>query len=240
MNRPARGRLVVFAKQPLPGAVKTRFSPPLSALEAAELYACMLADVLETSAAFARGRDVEAVLAVHPARAVGALAAEAPAPFRAVAQRGATLAARMTWALREAGAAGVGPVLLRGSDSPALSAAALEAAHEALARADVAMVPDPDGGYSLIGVRRPVAGLFDHAMSTASVAADTETVARKMGLSCLTLPPSFDLDGVEDLQTLAEARSGPAAALCRRTLAYLDEQDLWRHLHGSAHHVGSA
>lgn len=240
MIGPARGRLVVFAKQPLPGAVKTRFSPPFSTAEAAGFYECMLADVLEVSATFARENRVEAVLAVHPARAMSEMAHAAPPPFRAVAQRGLSLAERMAWAVAESGAADAWPVLLRGSDSPALSSAALEAAHAALATADVVLAPDRDGGYSLIGVARPAPGLFEHAMSTTSVASDTAANARKLGLSCLTLEPSFDLDTVEDLRRLAEARSGPPRDLCPRTLAYLDDHDLWRHLEGAAHPIGSA
>jgi hypothetical protein len=239
MTGSARGRLVVFAKQPLPGAVKTRFTPPFSSVEAAGFYEAMLADVLEVSADFARTNRVEAVLAVHPVRAVGKMARAAPAPFRGVAQHGLSLAERMAWAVAEAGAAGAWPVLLRGSDSPTLSPAALEAAHAALAEADVVLAPDRDGGYSLIGVRCPVPGLFDHAMSTTSVASDTAANAHSLGLSCLTLEPSCDLDGVEDLRWLAEVRSGPARNLCPRTLNYLDDHDLWRHLPGSAHHIGS-
>lgn len=239
MKRPARGRLVVFAKQPVPGAVKTRFTPPFSSAEAAAFYEAMLADVLEVSADFARANRVEAVLAVHPARAVGEMAHAAPPPFRAVAQHGLSLAERMAWAVAESGAAGTWPVLLRGSDSPTLSLGAIEAAHAALADADVVLAPDRDGGYSLIGVRCPAPGLFDHAMSTTSVASDTAANAHRLGLSCLTLEPSSDLDHVEDLRWLAEVRSGPARDLCRRTLNYLDDHDLWRHLPGAAHQIGS-
>lgn len=239
MNGAARGRLVVFAKQPLPGAVKTRFTPPFSSAEAAAFYEAMLGDVLEVSADFARANRVEAILAVHPARAVVEMARGAPAPFRAVAQHGPSLAERMAWAVDECGAAGAWPVLLRGSDSPTVSPAVLESAHAALAEADVAIAPDRGGGYSLIGVRRPAPGLFDHAMSTASVASDTAANAHKLGLSCTTLELTCDLDDVQDLRWLAEVRGGPARDLCPRTLAYLDDHDLWRHLPGPAHHIGS-
>lgn len=233
------GQLVVFARKPLEGAVKTRLVPPLSPAEAAQLYAHMLDDVLEASAAAARELGLGPVLAVHPPGAVGEMARRAPAPFRAVAQRGRDLAERMTWAVGEAAAAACWPVLLRGSDSPMLPPEAVAAALEALREVDLAIVPDRDGGYSLIGLRRPAPHLFAHAMSTPSVAEDTRARARQLGLTVRLLEPCFDVDTVEDLRWLAEARPRRGDALCPRTLAYLDHADLWRHLRGAAHGLRS-
>jgi len=235
----SRGSLVVFAKQPVPGAVKTRLSPPLSSEEAAELYRAMLADVLVESARAARAAGLDPVLAVHPGRAARELVDRAPAPFRAVAQCGPGLAQRMAWALGEAAAAAGWPVLLRGSDSPALSAEAICAAAEALARSDLVIVPDRDGGYSLVGLRRPAPGLFDHSMSTDRVENDTLMGAKRIGLSSVRLDPSFDIDTIADLRHLAEGRTRGLAPRCPRTLRYLDERDLWRHLEGVARPTSS-
>jgi rSAM/selenodomain-associated transferase 1 len=229
----SRGRLVVFAKQPLAGAVKTRLTPPLGASEAAELYACMLQDVLAVSAGAARELDLEAVLALHPGRVAMELAREAPAPFRVVAQCGMSLPERMEWAVGEAAAAAATPVLLRGSDSPMLAPVQIGAALDALSDHDVVIVPDRDGGYSLVGLARPVRGLFEHAMSTRTVAEDTRSSATGMGLSTRLLEASFDVDTVEDLALLAASRQA-LGDLCPRTLGYLDEHDLWRHLEPAA------
>jgi len=229
----SRGRLVVFAKQPLPGAVKTRLAPPFSIAEAAEFYACMLQDVLAVSASAARELNLEAVLALHPGRAAMELAREAPAPFRVVAQCGRSLAERMEWALGEAAAAGLGPVLLRGSDSPVLAPVQISAALDALSEDDVVILPDRDGGYSLVGVAKPVPGLFEHAMSTRTVAEDTRLNAARRGLSTRFLEASFDVDTVEDLVRLAEFRQ-ELGDLCPNTLTYLDERNLWRHLDAAA------
>ena len=229
----SRGRLVVFAKQPLPGAVKTRLTPPFSASEAAELYACMLQDVLAVSAVAARELDLEAVLALHPGRAAMELAREAPAPFRVVAQCGMSLAERMEWAVGEAAAAAAGPVLLRGSDSPMLAPVQIGALHGALSDDAVVILPDRDGGYSLVGVAKPVRGLFEHAMSTRTVAEDTRSSAARLGLSTRLLEASFDVDTVQDLALLAEFRQ-ELGDLCPRTLGYLDERNLWRHLEPAA------
>jgi hypothetical protein len=232
------GRLVVFAKQPRAGAVKTRMVPPLSPAEALELYARMLDDVLALSALAARALGLEAVLAVHPPGGVQEMARRAPIPFRVVAQRGRDLAERMAWAVAEAGAAARWPVLLRGSDSPMLPLEAIAEALEALREVDLAIVPDRDGGYSLIGLRRPAPRLFEHPMSTPSVAEDTRAQARHLGLTVRALAPHFDVDTVEDLRRLAEARSR-GGALCPRTLAYLDQAGLWQHLRRAAHALGS-
>jgi rSAM/selenodomain-associated transferase 1 len=219
--------VVVFAKAPVPGRVKTRMTPPLSPEQAAQLYAAMLGDVLEVTAEFAERRELDAVLLVDPAAACGDLARTAPPRFRISAQRGPDLSARMAWAIAEAAATGSRRVLVRGSDSPALESSTLDVALDALAECDLSVCPDLDGGYSLIALTRPVPGLFDHPMSTGRVLDDTLDNARRDGVRVRVLSPHFDLDTAEDLTHLARARSEGRAQGCRRTLAYLDEQALW-------------
>jgi rSAM/selenodomain-associated transferase 1 len=226
---PRRERvIVVFAKEPRSGQVKTRMSPPLSLEQAAELYAELLADVLRATAAFSRELGLQPVLAVHPVEACPRLARGAPAAFRVVPQRGEGLAARMQRAVDEAGAAGASRILLRGSDSPVLDGESAGAALAALSDADLVLCPDRDGGYGLVGLRRPVRGLFEHPMSTGTVLDDTLANADALGLRSQVLDPSFDLDTTSDLRWLAEARDERVARLCPRTLAYLDAHDLWR------------
>jgi rSAM/selenodomain-associated transferase 1 len=220
------GVLVVFAKQPVPGLVKTRLSPPLSPEAAAALYAEMLADVLEASARFAAELDLDPVLAVHPPAACAELARDCPAGFRAVPQRGADLAERMTRAVAEAAAAGARRILLRGSDSPMLERRTLEQALAALDTHELVLCPDRDGGYGLVGLTHPHPGLFDHPMSTASVLEQTLARAVDRGLRTRTLEPSFDLDTLDDLQRLAALRGSPAAALCPRTMSWLEEHGM--------------
>jgi glycosyltransferase A (GT-A) superfamily protein (DUF2064 family) len=65
-------------------------------------------------------------------------------------------------------------------------------------------------------------------MSTAFVLRDTLERAESLGLRVHLLEPGFDLDQIQDLRWLAEARAGGRALPCPRTLAYLDERDLWR------------
>ena len=223
---PPRAVLIVFAKVPRPGEVKTRMCPPLSHLEAAELYASMLADVLEASSRAARRLGIDPVLALHPGALGRALSIDVPTPFRVVSQRGPDLAARMAWAVREAAAGGAPRLLGRGSDSPALDEDAISAALDALDRHDVVLRPDLDGGYNLVGLRRPTTAIFDHPMSTGPVLADTLARARGLGLSAQVAAPGFDLDTIADLRWLARERVR-AAGLCARTLDFIDRRGLW-------------
>lgn len=228
------GWLVVFARRPQPGHVKTRLCPPLSPDQAAELYRCMLTDVLEESARAARSLGLAPVLAVDPPDACAELALAAPAGFRAVAQRGPDLRARMIHVARLAAAAGAPSALLRGSDSPALALPRLREALRGLADTDVALSPDRDGGYGLValGARALLRGfggptLFDHPMGTPTVMADTIAGAGRLGLRVARLAPGFDVDRFEDLRWLAAERHEGATPPCPRTLAVLDSQALW-------------
>ena len=218
--------VVVFAKRPAPGAVKTRMCPPLTPEQAAALYAAMLDDVLATTAAAAAVAGAATWLAVHPPDAAGELAARYPG-FHAVPQCGADLAQRMERAVASAAAAGFARILLRGSDNPALPGAAIAEGLAALGDADLAVGPDRDGGYGWIALRGPAPGLFDHPMSTPSVLADTLARAAALGLRVRTLASHFDLDTAADLAWLAAARSRGEAVDCPRTLALLEEQRLW-------------
>jgi glycosyltransferase A (GT-A) superfamily protein (DUF2064 family) len=187
-----------------------------------------LRDALEASAAIAERCDLAPVLAVQPASACAELSELCPAAFRVVGQRGADLGERMDRAVQEAADAGSAPILLRGSDSPTLDVACVEAALAALRANDLVVCPDRDGGYNLVGLRVAAPGLFAHPMSTRSALEDTLAGARRRSWRVARLPERFDLDRIEDLRKLAAARAEGEDALCPRTLAYLDAHDLWR------------
>ena len=223
-----RAVLIVFAKEPRPGQVKTRMSPPLRPDQAADLYSHLLDDVLEATERLSDELLLDAVLAVHPPEAVRRMASRVPASFRVVPQRGADLGQRMEWAAAQAAAQGAGRILLRGSDSPLLDSGIVGAALRALDSNDVAISPDTDGGYSLVGMRSFVAGLFDHPMSTRTVLQDTQSVAASLNLKTAQLAASFDLDTADDLRFLVRACRGGYSELCSRTLTWLEENDAWR------------
>ena len=219
--------LVVFAKAPLPGLVKTRLCPPLDLEQAADLYSCMLDDVLEESAAACDRVGAQLFVTVHPETAVAVMAERLPRRARAIAQHGTDLAARMQHAIGQCAAAGYERIALRGSDSPMMPGRRIDEAFEALERADLALCRDADGGYDLLSLCRPHAGLLDHAMSTASVADDTLANARRLGLTCCELEPGFDLDTSHDLARLRRERNALQPGSCRRTLELLDREGWW-------------
>lgn len=225
-SQSGRGVIIVFAKHPEAGQVKTRLCPPFTPQQAAAFYEALLCDVLESTARDGQVLGFSLRLAMHPPAAVEEWAARAPA-FAVLPQRGANLAARMEDAAARAFADGCAPVLLRGSDSPALPPGTLRAARNALRNAELVICPDRDGGYNLAGLARPAPGLFNHPMSTRQTLQHTMQRAAKRGLRCTRLPAGFDIDTAEDLQLLRRARDAGRVADCPRTLAWLDAQRRW-------------
>ena len=143
--------LIIFAKEPRPGQVKTRLSPPLSPEEAAQLYHSFLQDILEE---MARVPGVRLAVAFSPLEAQVFFRGLAPPGTDLFPQEGADLGERMARAFARGFAAGFGPVLLRGGDVPDLPAAVVSEATEVLAagRDQVVLGPCPDGGYYLVGL----------------------------------------------------------------------------------------
>lgn len=225
------GWLVVFAKEPQAGRVKTRLSPPFSPAAAAAFYRCMLNDVLEESAAAASLLRLDAVLAVDPPGSAAEMASTAPVSFRVIAQAEGDLGTRMGAVAAQAAAAGADFALLRGSDSPCLLRGTVEVAVQSLAAVDLVIRPDRDGGYDLVALGPQALDhaahgrLFDHPMSHPGVLRDT--LAHAGALRSLLLEPGFDVDGFDDLRWLAEARVAGRALACPRSLAFLDTHALW-------------
>ena len=221
MRRP---QLIVFAKVPRPGFVKTRLTPPLSAEQAALVYEAMLGDVLELTDAFARDRGLERVLAFTPAEAVGAMLPRTPPGYRLQAQRGLGLAERMANAFAECDAAGAPWALLRGSDSPGLGGEHLEEAIDRLeAGAELVLTPDSSGGYAMIGLREAQRMLFELPMSNDELLARTMDLAREQGLDVGVTRPTFDLDRVTDFVQLESLPAEEASDRCPRTVQTISE-----------------
>jgi uncharacterized protein len=192
--------LIVFAKAPVAGQAKTRLMPALGAEGAAALAARLLQHTLAQAAA--AGFDVlelcAAPDATHP------LLVEAAAAHGAVlsVQGDGDLGVRMQRALSRRLATHA-RVLLIGTDAPALDAAALRDAAEALAAHDAVFVPALDGGYALVGLARQAAApprLFEGlAWSTATVMAETRLRAAELGLRTALQAPLADIDEPADL-----------------------------------------
>ena len=215
----SRGWLIVFAKAPRAGLVKTRLSPPLTLEQAALLYDAMLADVLEATQDDAQRLGLESVLSFYPQDAVAEMLKRAPAGMRLHHQRGDDLADRMANAFAEADAAGAPFAVLRGSDSPTLPHATIADMVSRLeAGADVVFTPDRGGGYAVVGQRRHTPALFDVAMSTDHVLEETLEIAARFELRHACTDPVVDFDYVEDLACLDGSRDARSSDRDRRTV----------------------
>lgn len=203
-------RVAVFAKAPVPGEVKTRLVPLLGAEGAARLHEALVRRALAVAAESFAG-DVElwcAPHAGHPffdrcARELG---------VRTRPQPPGDLGRRMQAAFDAAFADGRALVLI-GSDCPALRAADLRAARAALGTHDAAFTPAEDGGYVLVAMARPIAGVFAGIdWGTGNVMRQTRERLAAAGARVCELPVRWDVDRPEDYARLAREGLLPEAA----------------------------
>jgi rSAM/selenodomain-associated transferase 1 len=191
--------LIIFAKEPRPGQVKTRLSPPLSPQETVQLYHSFLLDILEEMSQLP---DMRLALAFSPPEGRDFFQSLAPPGTDLFPQEGEDLGERMALACARGFEAGFGPVLLRGSDTPDLPAAVVSEAREVLAAGKVQVVlgPATDGGYYLVGLTEPQPPLFQGpAWSSGTVLEDTLKASRDFGLKVHLLPSWADIDTYADL-----------------------------------------
>ena len=195
--------LVIFAKAPQPGSVKTRLIPALGAEGAAALARRMLDHAID----HALGAGVGPVeLCMSPAP--GDLAWRGvylPADVRCTAQDEGDLGQRMASAVQRVTTCHGQPVLLMGSDCPALTSQEISRAAGQLQGHDAVLIPAVDGGYALIGLKSPCPALFtDMRWSTSVVCAETLRRAATLGLTVWQGPLLHDIDEPADLALLPE------------------------------------
>ncbi len=196
-------RIAVFimAKAPRAGEVKTRLCPPLSPVEATELYRAFLLDKIEQVRAL---RWAIPAIAYTPAEERAVFQTIAPG-FLLFPQEGADLGAKLANSFEYLFKHGYTGALAVDSDTPTLPSEFLERTLALIAKPDVDVVlgPSEDGGYYLIGLRRPHRELFEEiAWSTPVVLTETIRRAEARGLRVRLLPPWFDVDTAEDLERL--------------------------------------
>ena len=215
---PNGGRtLVVMAKAPKPGMVKTRLSPSLPVEAVIELYRCLLNDTI----ALAQSLEVVDVAIMCPASDVEELTRLAPSVAGVVGQKGQGLADGLTSVFAHFAALGRKRVVAFNSDSPHLPASVLENAFEVLARHDVVVGPTHDGGYYLVGAKASHPGLFDgDGMGTKSALEAFLARACALQLSVGFTDPFYDIDVAVDLTRLA-AELELAPAWAPRTAVWL-------------------
>ncbi len=213
--------LVIMAKAPKPGLVKTRLAQCLPLAAVVELYRCLLDDTV----ALAQSLDDVDVAVMCPASDVEDLSRAVNKSIPVVAQSGDGLAAGLTSVFAHFAAAGRSRVVAFNSDSPHLAPSVLMSAFQALGQSDVVVGPTHDGGYYLVGATASHPGLFaGDGLGTTNAYEALLARVRVLGLSMSLTDPFYDIDVADDLSRLAgELRSVPARA--PRTAQWLME---WR------------
>src|SRR3984885_7630531 len=214
--------LVIMAKAPRPGEVKTRLTPSLSPASVAAFYCCLLEDTL----ALARSLSNVELAIMCPDSDVTELAQLAGNEASVVEQTGEGLAAGLTSGFAHFEAGHQRRIIAFNSDSPPLPRSVLEDAFETLTAHDVVVGPTHDGGYYLVGAKASYLTLFaGDGMGTSSALERFLSRARALELSVGFANPFYDIDVVDDLTRLAEElRLAPARAT--RTATWLKEWEL--------------
>lgn len=189
-------QILVLAKAPRPGRVKTRLCPPCTPEQAARIAAAALADTLDTVGATPAGARILVLDGDHPA----------PAGWITVAQRGDLLGERLTHAFT--GTRSGRAALLIGMDTPQVTAGHLTGALDLLTAPggpDAVLGPAADGGWWALGLRDPghATVLTGIATSTATTGEQTLGALRRRGLRVAPLPRLRDVDTAADARTVA-------------------------------------
>jgi glycosyltransferase A (GT-A) superfamily protein (DUF2064 family) len=208
-------QILVMAKSPVPGRVKTRLCPPCTPAQAASIAGAALEDTLD--AAIATGLPVVLALDGPVTAAIGRR------PVAVIAQRGVSFNDRLEHAwcsLRDGG-------VQVGMDTPQLTADRLLAAVDLLVDAPAVLGPADDGGWWCLGLRRPRPGAFAGVpMSSARTGAAQRTRLAELGCPPMLLPALRDVDTWDDATAVARdvphtafARAVAHAALGQRAVA---------------------
>ena len=211
--------LVIMAKAPRPGSVKTRLAPGLSLDTVVAFYCCLLDDTL----ALARSLGDVEVAIMCPDPDVDELTQLAGNKAGVVAQKGEGLGAGLTSVFAHFTEEHQRRIIAFNSDSPHLPRSVLEDAFETLAAHDVVVGPTHDGGYYLVGAKTSHPTLFaGDGMGTSSALERLLSRVQALELSVGLVDPFYDIDVSEDLTRLAaELRLAPERA--PRTAMWLKE-----------------
>jgi len=209
--------LVIMAKAPRAGAVKTRLAQNLPTPAVLDLYRCLLQDTL----ALARSLDGVETAIMCPTCDVDEVSRLAGDGVRVVAQVGEGLAAGLASVFAHFSAGDHRRTIALNSDSPHLPASVLQKAFAALGSCQVVVGPTYDGGYYLVGATASYPGLFTSSgMGTANALDELLARTRALRLSLRFTDPFYDIDVPADLSRLAgELRLAPQRA--PRTAAWL-------------------
>ena len=200
-GRKSREALLLFARYPFTGPVKTRLAAGIGAGNARRLYYCFLKDIFAQLGRLDHG--VEVFVFFTPAAAVLEFRDLFGAGFTCLPQTGDSLGERMKNAFREVFERGISRAVVIGSDLPSLGAAELEDAFDRLKREPAVIGPALDGGYYLLGLNREVYStrvFEDISWSSPAVFPGTMQRFRELGVKPAVLGLMADIDDLADLK----------------------------------------
>jgi rSAM/selenodomain-associated transferase 1 len=202
--------LVIMAKAPRPGKVKTRLTPSLPLQAVTNFYRCLLDDTL----ALAHSLDGVEIAIMCPDSDVSELAEFAGSGVSVVAQNGQGLAAGLTSVFAHFARHHARRIIAFNSDSPHLPGSVLEKAFETLTAQDLVVGPTYDGGYYLVGAIASYPTLFTgDGMGTGNALERLLAHARDLELSVGSVDLFYDIDVAEDLvQLAADLQLAPSRA----------------------------
>lgn len=244
-----RAIVVIVAKEPVATKVKTRLCPGLSPAQAAEIYTLFIQDMVDEMSGIAGNESglpgtpppVRLALAYSPEGAEKTFEVMLPTPMLIFPQQGAELGERLSNIFTKLHGEGYEQVHIINSDSPDMPRSLVSKSTKLLEmpQVDLVLGPCADGGYYLIGLKRPVPDLFrEIPWSTGRVLALTIERARALGLSHGLLEPWYDIDTCDDLLSFLErnrnSRDGCGPGW--RTLHYLRDRQIANHLYWPGPH----
>jgi hypothetical protein len=192
--------IAVMAKQPEPGNVKTRLCPPLTPVQAADLYEAFFLDTVSLITGI---KHTDAFVAYDPDTALNFFSRILPATVKCISQGRGDLGNRLSGVSSIVFSHGYRKVIMLASDAPHLKQDCIQMAFKGLDDTDVVLGPCNDGGYYLIGLRYPSPEVFEGIpWSTSRVLDLTIQRAREAGKTCELLPPCYDIDTWQDVERL--------------------------------------
>jgi rSAM/selenodomain-associated transferase 1 len=202
--------VAIICKTPRSGHSKTRLSPPLRPDDCAAISACFIRDLSQTIRGLVDDGDVTGYAVYTPAGSGASLRSLLAPSFELMLQGGGNLGDRLLRGITDLLGAGHSGAILVNSDSPTLPKTILREAVDAVRRGDhVVLGPAFDGGYTLIGLSKVHARLFeDIPWSTSEVYRLTLERAREIGLPVVDVPGWYDVDDASSLRMLESELAG--------------------------------
>ena len=192
--------LIIFAKSPIPGKVKTRLTPHITPTKAAELYEAFIADTISTALKLKCERITVAYSPGYAEKTFQRLCGQS---VDYLPQKGHNLGERMKNAFKHSFDKGFKRTVIIGTDSPTLPLSYIREAFDVLTEVPVTIGPTFDGGYYLIGLSAQEDALFDNIeWSTSNVFGQTLARIKTASKQLSILPPWYDVDTPDGLEFL--------------------------------------